>query len=1138
MRISCSSYLTRTACILFLFLASASLTSSIVAQQGPQTYIVDAATFSKGAAHDFESLRLALNDLIETFGEEYPQGPKFLTELTTIEQAHEGGGSEAIQDFERLRRRALLKNPLLDFESLLVLKRKRGQLGLPTNHQCNTCLPQNEYDNEIAMLSPVRPWGEKTTVYRPEQGLFVGETDLHFDASKLLFTMPNGRTWQLHELDLSNLASGDLPTPRQITIEQEGVDNFDGCYLPDGRIIFASTASYTGVPCWHGKERACSLYLANNDGTEMRQLCFDQDLDLHPCVMPTGQIIYSRWDYTGPMHIYLRPLMVMNPDGTTQRAVYGSNSYFPNCLFFPRPVPGHPTKIAAVLSGYHSGNRAGELAVLDLSQGWHEEDGILQRITHRDEPVEPIIRDNLTGPSWPKFLHPYPLSDKYILVASQLRHNAPWRIYLVDVFDNMVPVLYDKDHDYFEPTPFCPSESTPPAIPDRVDLAQDEASLYIHDIYAGPGLAGVPHGAVKSIRVAAYNYGLPGLAGPDKIGRAGPWEAIRILGTAPVHEDGSARFIIPANTPITLQPLDAEGRALQLMRTWYTAMPGEAASCVGCHEQPKEAPNTSGDIAIRMPVSTLTPWHGPARGFDFEREVQPVLDRYCVGCHDGTESTYVDGSPIPDLRGEEFAVDYVGLPLSNLGGPRLDESLPQKYPELFHPYPEDDNPWLSTWRMQYTPAYDVLIQYIRRMNVEDVVGLLLPGEYHADTSELIQMLSKGHHGVELDEEAWDRLYTWIDLNGPCHGTWGDICEPPLGASQRRWELAELYEGPSVDPEVVPVSSYATSEPIVPIIPNPLPEPYLLTSRPALPEWPFDEAEAVRRQSEGGRTIVETVTLPSEEAEGEEISIRMIRIPTGAFLMGGEGPSAPPEDQMLQVASVEREFWISEYEITNEQFRRFFPAHDSGVFTKRSMSKDGPGISQNEPNQPAIRVSWNDAMEFCRRLSEVEGRHFTLPTETQWEYAARAGSDTPLSYGTLDVDFSPYANMADEALQALDTCTGGVMVLLDFPARMDVNDGAIVTNDVGSYRPNAWGLYDMHGNAAEWTRTSVDGTNADQYNGDSSRDSSKIVRGGSFRDRPERCQSAYRLDYPGWRHVHNVGFRIILESTDNETIASK
>ena len=92
------------------------------------------------------------------------------------------------------------------------------------------------------------------------------------------------------------------------------------------------------------------------------------------------------------------------------------------------------------------------------------------------------------------------------------------------------------------------------------------------------------------------------------------------------------------------------------------------------------------------------------------------------------------------------------------------------------------------------------------MGVEDDVSLLTPGEYHADTSELIQMLEKGHHGVELDAEAWSRLITWIDLNGPCHGTWGDVFPIPDGAHERRMALRKRYGGPPHDPETIYVSA--------------------------------------------------------------------------------------------------------------------------------------------------------------------------------------------------------------------------------------------------------------------------------------------------------------------------------------------
>ena len=1069
---------------------------------------------------DVAALRLAIDDLNETFREEYPEGKAYSARLKDLADRRQSllaavqAGDKSARDkcgplgFELhcLRQEALSANPLLDFDRMILLKRKRGQAGLPTNHQCNPCLPQSGYENEIALMSPVRPDGPLTTLFRPKDGFYVGEIDLNFDADRLLFTMPDGRSWEIHEIGI------DGDSPRQVSRPVEDVDNFDACYLPDGRIVFASTASFTGVPCWHGKERACSLYLMNPDGSGVRQLCFDQDLDLHPSVLPNGQIVYSRWDYSGTMHIYLRPLMVMNPDGTGQRAVYGSNSHYPNALYFPRGIPEAPNKIVTILSGYHGVNRAGELVVLDTAKGWYEADGIVHRIAHRNEPPVPEIRDNLVGKLWPKFLHPYPLSEKYFLTAAQLVHKGPWGIYLVDVFDNMVPLATDPTFDFFEPIP-VKKTPRPPEIPDRVDLDRDDAVVYLHDVYAGPGLAGVPHGSVKRLRIVAYNWGFPGMAGPDKIGRSGPWDAMRILGTVPVHQDGSTAFRVPAGTPISIQPLDERGKALQLMRSWYTAMPGEVASCVGCHERPSDTPLPRHETAAtRLPVE-IEPWYGPARGFDFEREVQPVLDKYCVGCHDGQPR--LDGRTILNLRSEELAGPYRGLALSKLGAGRLEPELRQKFPSVV-----PASKLHGDRQILYTPAYEALVPFIRRVNIEDYVGLHVPGEYHADTSELVQMLQKGHHNVRLDDEAWDRLVTWIDLNGPCHGTWGDVAPIPHGADRRRWELSQKYGGPAQDAEAVPQIARGSVEPI---LPEPSKEKQIPAARVA--NWPFDTQQAQRRQRASGRWE-KTVDL------GEGETIRLVRIPAGDFIMGS--PNGELDEQPAAV-SIPRDFWISDREITNRQFRLFDSSHYSGLFMKRSLDVNGPGVSLNDPQQPAVRVSWQKAMEFCVWLSSNSGTTFTLPTEAQWEYACRAGSQTDLAHGGLDDDFSPHANMADKTLNQIHTVTGGVVILQKIPVDGRFDDGALATTKVGSYHPNAWGLYDMHGNAAEWTLSTYAPYpySADDGRNDPTLGSMKVVRGGSFRDRPKRCRSAFRLSYPSWQRVHNVGFRVVLAAAETE-----
>ena len=1062
-------------------------------------------------------VRLAITDLVETFGPRYPRGREYLARLDALTDALHGGDRSAAAKLKQLRAEALLANPLLDpavMPGLLVLKRRRGQLGLPVNHMCNTGIRQTGYDNELAVLSPVRPDGEMRTLFRPAGGRFVGEMDLHFDADRLLFTMPDGRTWQIFELAFDGGRAG---RPRQVSRgDHPDVDNFDACYLPDGGIVFASTASFHAVPCWHGRQRACAIYRMGADGGSVRQLCFDQDLDLHPSVLPNGQVVFSRWDYAGTMHMYLRPLMVMNPDGTAQRAAYGSNSYWPNALYFPRGIPHQPGKVVAIVAGYHGVPRMGELAVLDLNKGWHEADGVVQRLPGRGKPVVPVIRDRLVDGSWPKFLHPYPLSDassslgagKYFLAACQPTARSPWGVYLVDVFDNVVPVQVQEGFDLFEPIPLQ-RRPRPPVISDRVDLNRDDAVVYLHDVYAGEGLKGVPRGTVRRLRVAAYHYGYPLLAGPDKVGSGGPWEVMRIIGTVPVEADGSAVFRVPAGTPLTVQPLDAEGKAVQLMRSWFTAMPGETLACVGCHEPPSEAPAATYAAAGASEPRNIEPWYGPARGLDFARDVQPVLDKYCVACHCSPAGTR-KGRRMPDLRSADHLKDYAGRPLTKLAAGRLDAAVRQA--------------WGGT-NIRYTPAYEALLPYIRRVNVEDEVALLAPGEYHADTSEVVQVLRKRHHGVELDREAWDRLVTWIDLNGPCHGTWGEVAPVPGGADRRRRELALLTHGPKDDPEAVPKLRSRRADMVIPEEKRPD-----SCDVPDVPGWPFSAEEAGRRQRAAG-AAVRTVDL------GGGVAMQLVRVPAGAFVMGC-WDTQPDEAPPAQVAIAE-EFWMGSREVTNEQFRRFDAAHDSGRFAKRFNDVNGPGLSLAGAKQPAVRVSWRRAMDFCRWLSAKAGNArltFTLPTEAEWEYACRAGATTDLSFGDVGADFSAWANLADRRLARRPTPTGGldsnIMVAGDIVCDDRFDDGAVATADVGRYRPNSWGLYDMHGNAAEWTLTTCrpypyvagDGRN------DASGEGRKVVRGGSWVDRPSRCRSTFRLDYPSWRRVHNVGFRVVCRAS--------
>jgi formylglycine-generating enzyme required for sulfatase activity len=189
------------------------------------------------------------------------------------------------------------------------------------------------------------------------------------------------------------------------------------------------------------------------------------------------------------------------------------------------------------------------------------------------------------------------------------------------------------------------------------------------------------------------------------------------------------------------------------------------------------------------------------------------------------------------------------------------------------------------------------------------------------------------------------------------------------------------------------------------------------------------------------------------------------------------------------------------------------------------------------------------MRFCQWLSTKTGRTFTLPSEAEWEWACRAGTGTPLSYGSITTDFAEFANLADITTKEL-VVTGvnprpvrNPSPLASYlPADFAVNDKVLHLAPPATYHPNPWGLYDMHGNVAEWTRSiyrPYPYRQDDGRNDPADAQARRVVRGGSWHDQPNRARSAFRLSYPAWQRVFNVGFRVLspVEKTDSSQRAA-
>ncbi len=1020
-----------------------------------------------------EDARLA----IEFLGSEYPDYPA-AAYLERLGQLARGGA--AIEEIDVFRREALvLENPEVKFDRILF--RNSRSTKFPANWQGNSTLLrrkgeefQPSFNDAFRILDLAS--GEVETIYEPadpREGLM--DICLDFDASKFLYSGidPVTNTFHVYEMNIDGTGK------RQVTTYLPEIDHYNGIYLPNGKILFCSTASLNSVPCVGGSDYVGTLYEMNANGTGMRQVCFDQENDWYPWVKENGRVQYARWEYTDNSHYFTRILLEMNPDGTANRSIYGSNSYWPNTIFYAKQTPGNTSKFSAIVSGHHGASRAGELVVFDQSKGDFEADGVVQRIPGRGKEVKPVIIDDYTAGRYPRFMHPYPLSEHFFLVSGQMKPGDRWAIYLVDIFDNMIPLYSGKTHMY-EPVPIM-ERPVPPVIPDRRIQTADTGTLFIQDIYEGPGLAGVPRGTVAALRIFTYGYAYRLNGSHDTLAIEGGWDTKRVLGTVPVEEDGSVMVKVPANLPLSMQPLDKNGDALQVMRSWTVAQRGEVVSCVGCHEPSRAAPVARMTLAARKPPQELTPWSKVGRpyGYGFKREIQPILDRYCVGCHDGT---FADRPNFYDNSEEKFNAKAI-----------------------------------------FSNAYMALHPYVRRPGPESDLHVLTPMDYHVSTSPLFQMLEKGHHGVELDDASRRELAIWADLNVPYHATWTEVRndEYTQEIAARTVEYKERFSGLQDNIEWMP----------------PLP-----TERPDFIQPQAVEAPEPVRIDDWPLELVERSEIQTIHFNGHKLDF--VRIPAGRYVMGSV--SGSPDEYPQTVVEIEKPFLMSTTEITNEQFRAFMPDHNSKVIDQQWKDHIFPGYPANEPQMPVIRVTWEEAMAFTEWLSAQTGQHVTLPTEAQWEWAARGGSDQPFFFGQSG--FEKFANLADKNIAFL--AVRGVnpqpvpersrTPLNDFVPRDDsFDDGVLVPSGTAQYLPNPWGLFDMHGNVAEWTRTSYRPYPYDAHDGRNnlSATEKKVVRGGSWRDKPKYATASHRLMYAPYQKVFNVGFRVVIEAEPEDTIAA-
>ncbi len=1047
---------------------------------------------------NMEAIRLAYEDMkrIEGF-----DAVKYLPILTELEQQVKQGfgniysGDEAVlANAEKAvanKRAILLANPLLNGDKILTVRYQLGnrdrramapELGTQSNNWSNQESARRKgFNADIVELSNLRDEVQIRTIYKPDNTSSIADLKLHWDGDRAMFTQTmSDNRWNVFEVKLNN---GDCK--KLIDNPEPDLEFYDGTYLPDGRIIANSNIGYQGVPCVNGSDPVGNMVLYTPQSKNLRRLTFDQDANWNPVIMNNGRVMYTRWEYTDLTHYYTRIVMNMNPDGTEQKALYGSGAMFPNSTFDVQPLPGYASAFVGIISGHHGVARSGRLILFDPAKARKGAAGMLQEIPHRNRPIVEEVKDRLVDGVWPQFIKPSPLNDTYFLVAAKLDKNDLWGIYLVDKFDNVTCLHKMEGEGYISPIAVRKTV-TPPAIPDRVKLDDKQATVFIQDIYEGEGLKGIPRGTVKSLRLHAYEYAyVQTQSDHNWHGIQSGWDIKRMLGTVPVEEDGSVIFKIPANTPVSIQPLDKDGVAVQWMRSWLTGQPGEIVSCVGCHEDQNQIVIPKRVIASQKAPHALTPPEGGTRSFTFDLEVQPILDRACIACHNGEGKAF-------DLRGGKKDGKGYGTSYLNL-----------------HPY-------------------------VHRQGGEGDMVVLYPYEYHPNTSELVRLLKKGHYNVQLTDAEWRKIYNWIDYNAPDKGYFNaNVLKsfPYQGYDQieRRKQLTDKYAGGAGVDWKKEIADYAAQlknkgeiKPVMPKKVSPVKEKVLKVKG-----WPF----APDRVKEMLADEKETVKV-LEIAPG--VQMTFVRIPAGEFVMGSY--HGEPDTYPTTKVKIDKAFWMGELEVTNQQYNTIFPQHDSRYVDQQWKDHVVPGYPANKPEQPVIRVSYNDAMEYCKILSQKTGLNITLPTEAQWEWACRGGSDEDFWFGNLNADFGKKDNLADVTTnkfavsgvdpQPMSLESPWYKYYTFLPKAANVDDGSLVQVGGKKYEANPFGLYCMHGNVAEWTRSDYvpypykeNPKKVSEY---------KVVRGGSYIERPKYSTAYSRKGFYPYQCVFNVGFRVIIE----------
>ena len=673
--------------------------------------------------------------------------------------------------FLRLReitRSAALANPLLDFNDILFMGyvRPGGDVhmvdqyvgwnaraggGIFTLNGFKSGSPHLVNVLENAVVANGRFKGQKLVngaVLRP---------DLSFDGRTIAFAW-NNITDKAYHIFSVNVDGSQLTqlTDGAVNFNGPGLTNssfndFDPCWLPDGRIAFLSERRGGYLRCSAARPlMTFTLYSMKADGTDIIPLSYHETNEWNPSVDNNGRIVYTRWDYVDRDDCIAHHIWTCAPDGCDPRSPHGNyplplsfedkdkhdgRRARPNGEWNIRAIPGSNNYVATA-SGHHS-HSFGELVVINPNI---EDDGAMSQVktlTHKRSDWPDQAGDY--GTAWP-------LSEDFYLA------NYREDLVLLDRFGNMEllcpkSALVGVSNKLIHPIPLK-ARRTPPVIPtatyqgQRASAEHAMATISVMDVNEGD--MKLPAGTkIQWLRVIQIIPQLQPVMNRPKIGYASESLVRMPLGMVPVESDGSVYFKAPVGKEFFFQLLDERGLAVRSMRSGTYVHAGEKLSCVGCHESHSSSPKTLAEIPLalkREPSVIRTEVASGAVPFNWHTLAKPVLQEKCAVCH--------------AKEGK---------------GPDMSHASLERY--VFH-YP--------FWKDGYVSG-EVVASGSRSV----------PGKFGAMASPLLKYLDKSHYGVSLTPDEFKRITLWLDCNGNELGAYTKVDE------QRRGEI--VWPEIDVDP---------------------------------------------------------------------------------------------------------------------------------------------------------------------------------------------------------------------------------------------------------------------------------------------------------------------------------------------------